>query len=170
VQILRQEVRSAYDLAAVLLERVQAAEQAEEGAVMSELSAQEMEAKVRARWDVVEKKDHSNFDRFRNWKRTDSVAISMQSEHCFSSERVVSAPTEIEAWQSAYAFTVEREEEIRLVEEEIAWLQSAALVYRKHLEEAPREWTVLGKESDVIGCRVLAREQAALAELKRGMR
>jgi hypothetical protein len=78
--------------------------------------------------------------------------------------------TEEECVSSAYEFTRKSQEEIRQVKKQIDWIQAASLVYRRHLEASPRNWRVLGKESDLIALSILAREQAALAELQRGMK
>ncbi len=58
------------------------------------------------------------------------------------------------AWLAAAAFTEDRLEQIRQVEEEIDFLFEGAIPHRN---------------AD-IRSRILAREQAALADLKRGMR
>ena len=64
------------------------------------------------------------------------------------------------AWQAAYDFTLAREEQIREVEEEIEFLEFTHNVARNQAYH--HKWL----ESLV---RILAREQAALAELKKGM-
>lgn len=65
--------------------------------------------------------------------------------------------TKAECWSAAYAFTLEREEQIRQVEEEIALME--------FIVQAQDEF------NDIVAAkRILAREQAALAELKKGMR
>jgi hypothetical protein len=64
-----------------------------------------------------------------------------------------------EAWHAAYLFTLERVEEIRQVEAEIAVLMDhIPSIYAKAWERDKNEWS-----------RIIARLQAALAELKRGM-
>jgi hypothetical protein len=65
------------------------------------------------------------------------------------------------AWLAAYAFTIEREEQIRRVEEEISFL-AAADFSDTHGEDTPA--------SSAAYDRILAPEEAALAELKRGMK
>ncbi len=59
------------------------------------------------------------------------------------------------AWAAAAEFTREREEQIRHVEEEIALLEG---------------WKHLVEVKNPAALRILGREQAALAELKRGMK
>jgi len=88
-------------------------------------------------------------------------------------------------WQAARAFTEAREEEIRQVEEEIALLESFAPVIDRDaldawagIDEDPGDDTIHDYEPlavenakfQVRMQRILAREQAALAELKRGMK
>ena len=60
---------------------------------------------------------------------------------------------------TAYAFTLAREEEIRQVEEEIAWIANMGFYLR---EDAPQAISIRG--------RILERLQAALNELRRGMK
>jgi len=60
------------------------------------------------------------------------------------------------AWSAAAAFTRERKEQIRLVEEEIDYVRAFI--------------KLPSGEEHSVWSRILAREQAALAELKRGMR
>jgi hypothetical protein len=59
--------------------------------------------------------------------------------------------TESEAWHATYLFTVERERQIAEVKEEIDWINC-------------------GRKIEPAAQRILAREQAALAELQRGMK
>jgi len=66
-------------------------------------------------------------------------------------------------WQGAYDFTIAREKQIAEVEQEINWLTEAV------------EWMKLAVPYYETSCeaalkRVLILEQAALADLKRGMR
>ena len=67
-----------------------------------------------------------------------------------------------EGWKAAAAFTLQREEEIRQVEEEISLL----------LNSMPLQVVVIGNtpipDVQAARSRILAREQAALAELKKG--
>jgi hypothetical protein len=74
----------------------------------------------------------------------------------FSSQRSIAAETESEAWTAAAEFTRGRLEQIRQVEEDIAYLLN---IMGRAKETAP----------DHCVHRVLAREQDALTELKRGM-
>ena len=75
-----------------------------------------------------------------------------------------------DAWSAAAEFTRERLEQIRKVEEEIAYLtpQRDSMRKRNSCEaiEAQPAWF---QAWDILD-RILAREQAALAELKRGMK
>ena len=63
--------------------------------------------------------------------------------------------TEAEAWSAARAFTEQRALEIVDVEEEIAWLSDGM---------------DCSDPDDEVGKRILAVEQARLAELRRGMK
>lgn len=65
----------------------------------------------------------------------------------------VHGTTEAQAWSAARKYTEERQEEIRLVEEEIEMLENED----RHDDYPPY-------------LRILAREEAALAELKKGLR
>lgn len=58
------------------------------------------------------------------------------------------------SWDAAFAFTKERERQIAEIEEEIAYLKRQD--YRQHVRE--------------INDRIVEREQAALQEIRRGMR
>jgi len=69
--------------------------------------------------------------------------------------RAVFADSLEKLWAAAAEFTRERLEQIRQLEEEIAWLSDGI--------------DVTG-DDEPIGERILAREQAALADLKRGMK
>jgi len=64
---------------------------------------------------------------------------------------------EAPAWSAAYAFTIEREEAIRQVEDEIELLQDSQSGFQS------------GPDWDAFE-RILAREQAALESLKKGMK
>jgi hypothetical protein len=79
---------------------------------------------------------------------------------CSQFEYLANGPfeTEAEMWQAARAFTEAREEEIRLLEEE------CDLLFQKH-EAASNK-----PAHQAIYARIMSREQAALTELKRGMR
>jgi len=68
--------------------------------------------------------------------------------------------SEAEAWSAAAAFTRQRLEEIRQVEEEIENIRSSS----EGLQENGEYYRMR------VFDRILAREQAALAELKRGMK
>jgi hypothetical protein len=76
-----------------------------------------------------------------------------------------------EAWSAARAFTEAREEEIRQVEEEIALLNLEFWEMHGEIRLATmvEQYTPLVREL-CRWARILAREQAALAELKRGMK
>lgn len=77
------------------------------------------------------------------------------------------------AWQAAFDFTKAREEEIRQVEEEISWLTERTEISPK-LQELydKRTWEFSAEflKDKQTAKRILAREQAALAELQRGMK
>lgn len=103
-------------------------------------SAGEMEAYVRERWESI---------------ATGAQALHL-SNYCAS---IVIWGYEFANWQATYDFTLAREQEIRLVEEEIGWVQSGmALSSTKY------------GPYDKAMQRILVREQAALTELKRGMK
>jgi hypothetical protein len=74
-------------------------------------------------------------------------------------------------WQAARAFTEAREEEIRQVEEEIALLNLEFWEMHGEIRLATmvEQYTPLVREL-CRWARILAREQAALTELKRGMK
>ena len=67
-------------------------------------------------------------------------------------------PTQSAAYHAAYLFTKERERQIAEVEEEVALLEAEATL-----------WPNFYKQQAAYS-RILARERAALAELKRGLR
>jgi hypothetical protein len=69
------------------------------------------------------------------------------------------AATAEQAWSAAAVFTRERLEQIRQVEEEIEWLNSNECAIHTQL-----------RRKEKLRLRILAREQAALTELKKGMR
>ena len=69
-------------------------------------------------------------------------------------------------WSSAAEFTRSRLEEIRQVEEEIMRVGGCVRVYEHHTIENSYPLNIAAKE---CWNRILSREKAALAELKRGM-
>jgi hypothetical protein len=79
-----------------------------------------------------------------------------------------------QAWSAAAAFTRERLEQIRQVEEEITQVGHAlGKEIAQKREDEGAGYDVLASDDEdhvVIWNRILAREQAALAELKKGMR
>ena len=66
---------------------------------------------------------------------------------------------------AAAAFTRERKEQIRQVAEEICWLNAEQFKQRPHANSP-----MPPQPTEAVLKRILAREQAALAELKKGMR
>jgi hypothetical protein len=104
---------------------------------------------VRARWERAEECPRSS-SQGKTW------CISLGGKR-FTRANVPEddAPTAAAAWHEARVFTFQREEEVRRVEEEIDWLRR-----KEHLQNV---------EDAAIWKRVLAREQAELADLKRGM-
>jgi len=78
---------------------------------------------------------------------------------------ICAAETEEEGWKLAVAWTRTREEEIRLVEEEIAELHEEF-----DWSHPENNYTHEATLTYAIFQRILAREQAALAELRRGMK
>lgn len=81
------------------------------------------------------------------------------SVNCGGRCTVIYGSSDAWAWSAAAEFTCQREEEIRLREEEIELIEDEADDARNHIAET----------RDVFK-RILAREQATLAELKRGMK
>jgi hypothetical protein len=79
----------------------------------------------------------------------------------------------VTAWSAARAFTEERLEQIRQVEEEIQYLALHLRSIKLAIEGAYEMRAPANLEDDQRDystvCRILAREQAALAELKYGM-
>jgi hypothetical protein len=126
---------------------------------MSEDERVVQEAYVRERWNNVGCKKNRVFaDYFIPKAR----AILSGNSLCYN---------EAQAWQAAYEFTLAHEEEIRKLEEEINWVE------RILPSERSWEWCLQSSSqvADYVrfcaqGYRILAREQAALAELKKGMR
>ena len=77
------------------------------------------------------------------------------------------------AWQAAYDFTLAREEEIRQVEEEIKWLGDHAEISESQQKLYRERGLVFSAEflrQLDVAKRILTREQAALTDLKRGMK
>ena len=107
---------------------------------MHELTTAEKEAYVRRVWENVIVCDGS----YRSYAR--GTVLFNWANHKFY---------EFADWDAAYAFTLAREEEVRQVEEEVALLKG---------------WRYVQEGISPQATRILAREQAALDELKRGMR
>ena len=107
---------------------------------MHELTKAEKEAYVRGKWENVIVCDGS----YRSYAR--GTVLFNWANHKFY---------EFADWDAAYAFTLAREEEVRQVEEEVALLKG---------------WRYVQEGISPQATRILAREQAALDELKRGMR
>ena len=75
---------------------------------------------------------------------------------------------EYDSWAEARAFTEARLEEIRQVEEEIAFLEHSTSCER---ERFPYSLRVFPAEKRFVSySRILARERAALADLRKGMK
>jgi hypothetical protein len=129
-----------------------------------------MEAYVRERWESVQCKQHERFHPAKDGTWVDYMISANGLPH------VACAGTAAEAWAAAYAFTVEREEEIREREEEIALiireigdLEDGALDFEKAGLANERVPTEFRQEAEVFK-RILTRLQLALADLKRGMK
>lgn len=103
---------------------------------------------VRSRWGWVQVRTAEPYEGIPQGKWSVRIPLLPFSQIGF--------PSEVEAWSAAAAFTREREEQIRQVEEEIALVGGIG-----HM--APCECCG-------VRDRILAREQAALAELKKGMK
>jgi hypothetical protein len=119
----------------------------------------ENEQYVRSKWEQVEAHWLPSMpDRFRVEMVYDSAMVWVDRPHAQipSEKPFVRKQTEQQAWSAARAFTEEREKQIAEVEEEIALLSSIGQHY------VP--------PAKVTRDRILAREQAALDELKRGMK
>jgi len=106
------------------------------------MTTAEMEQYIRSKWELVSRCDGS----YRHYEMG-TVLIQDVHNHWF----------DFDSWQAAYDFTLAREEEIRQVEEEIKFL---------HELKSFGSWV----ENHTGWQRILAREQAALADLKRGMK
>lgn len=125
---------------------------------------------VREQWADVALWDrqmlYGNKEQF--WEVELVIAPGSFSRHC--------KPTQAEAWSAAAEFTRTRLQQIRDVEEEIAWLgknlpRPPRARPGESMSEALRSERVAAYERDKpTAVRVLDREQAALAELKRGLR
>jgi len=118
-----------------------------------------------------------------HWERVHTGAAALHlSDYCAS---IVVNAEEFPDWSAAAAFTRERLEQIRQVEEECGLLESLAPVIHRDdlhmwagIDADPDDATIDDCETIAIDnskfqCRVqriLAREQAILAELKRGMK
>lgn len=106
---------------------------------------------VRARWQSVSVTD---------WYAGTSTLTQAWSIWlpCGWTSPVGGTATDAEMWSAARAFTEQREQAIANVEDEIEWLNW------------PSVKNVCTREGDLARCRIIAREQAALAELQRGLR
>jgi hypothetical protein len=111
-------------------------------------------------------------ERWEHIKYADTALSVLAGPHyviIFSEEnrRQIFAPyrhTEAEAWAAAKAFTVEREKQIAEVEEEIEYVEFRMRDIEENGGKIYVECAYRTLE------RIFAREQAALAELKRGMK
>ena len=107
---------------------------------------------VRSRWDVYV------------WQSTEKehfvdLLHSGDAEH---GAYTFPAATEAKSWSAAAEFMCGREAQIRLVEEEIKQMQTRIGLYSGDAGKI--------EAAIVIDKRILAREQAALESLKKGMR
>jgi hypothetical protein len=98
---------------------------------------------VRARWEHV---------------RTGAAALHLSD---YSAPLVITHAGEFPNWSAARAFTEQREREIAEVREEISEIEDDILSYSSHDN---------ADSFAVIYRRILARLQARLAELRRGMK
>ena len=103
---------------------------------------------VRARWEV-----HTAFP-----NGNGKYYLALAPDKCLDGEFDGQFDTEAEAWSAARAFTENREREIAEVEEEIALIANLG----SHVKQ----------EAFAVDIRkrILSREQAVLAELRRGMK
>jgi len=120
-----------------------------------EAGSRDMEQYVRSRWKAL---GNLWWDREydENW-------ISASDEKGQPIRLFRGRSTEAEAWQAAYAFTLEREKQIAEVKEEIAFAQIHLRVQHE------------GCGDDGCGCeepikRTIARLESTLAELTKGMK
>ena len=123
---------------------------------------------VRQRWEGVHYKES------RGHSPWSYGIVYRKAPYGDSAEWLLSGALELpkaEAWQAARAFTEAREEEIRQVEQEIAILNLEFWEMHGEIRLATmvEQYTPLVREL-CRWARILAREQAALAELKRGMK
>lgn len=102
---------------------------------------------VRSKWEAVEVEQ----DCYADWYY--SLGGIYDSTQHFS--------TEEETWSAAAEFTRQREEEIRRVEEEIEGANDSVRWFSQGDGYDDKRWTEVHR-------RILAREQQALADLKRG--
>jgi hypothetical protein len=116
---------------------------------MADLTVAEMQEYVRNAWVWLQVRESEPFEGIPQGKWVVRIPLFPLSNVWFDCES--------EAWQAAYAFTKLQEEQIRLVEEEIA-TQSE---FCRHGDECGL--------CEVVA-RTVGRLQAALAELQRGWR
>ena len=135
------------------------------------MTAAEMEQYVCSRWDSV------------NWGAS-NYELTQFGVILYDDEEGIGfrANSQASAWQSAYDFTIAREEKIRQVEKETEAITELFETYARRVRLA-LSGGLEGAESGLWDnwifeavryaqryARILAREQAALADLKRGMR
>jgi hypothetical protein len=124
----------------------------------SEGSMDENEQYVRSKWEQVEARWLPSMpDRFRVEMVYDSAMVWVERPHpqIPSEKPFVRKQTEQQAWSAARAFTEEREKQIAKIAQEIRWLMNRLDV------EA---------EDAGIVTSIIAREQAEVNELKRGVK
>ena len=88
------------------------------------------------------------------WEHVHTGAAALHLSD-YSAPLVITHAGEFPNWSAARAFTEQREREIAEVQEEIAWLSDGM---------------DCSDPDDEVGQRILAVEQARLAELRRGMK
>jgi len=117
---------------------------------------------VKAKWILTHHCDGS----YRDYPRG-TVLIQDEDRHWLN----------FDSWAAAAEFTRNRLEEIRQVEEEISLVDRQIVggvsIVISSIPEDEEEDAQARREETICNsrwCRILAREQAALAELKRGMR
>lgn len=131
--------------------------------------AQELRDELREEQAAMSTKEHEEYVRSK-WEDCGSSGPVQFAEHwqVWCDAYFFCEETEQQAWSLAYAFTLEREEQIRCIKREIEVLQNVVagylgyITHRFNPEHDSRQAYTLA--------RVIAREQAALAELKRGMK
>jgi hypothetical protein len=133
-----------------------------------EAGSRDMEQYVRDRWNL----HFAKLDDL--WMPPKfHVRIAIPNMHSSSSTPGISVvrDTEAEAWQAAYAFTVEREKQIADVKEEIAMCQFYAENREKLLNGGYQNMLTERCTKDLAALkRIIGRLESTLAELTKGMK